>query len=132
MKKLNESIEINSFLNKLDKYREDNIILLEVLITIEDYIRECFNENKVTVDFFIKGLNIIRSCEEELNTIEESYINFVLIKKKQNITLQNKINDLLNELRSQVKQNLITYNVYESLKKYIDFAQGYYLSEVIY
>jgi hypothetical protein len=47
MADLKKDIGIKSFLDKLDKYRENNIILLEILNTSEEYLGECLRENKI-------------------------------------------------------------------------------------
>lgn len=132
MKDLNKNIGLKSFLDKLDKYREDNIILLEILNTSEEYIGECFRENKITEGLFFKSLNIINSCKQDLDEIETTYINRLLIKKKQNDILQNEIEHLLTELHAQVRKDLINHNVYDRFKEYVDFTQDFHLSEKIY
>ncbi|KXS41843.1 MAG: hypothetical protein AWU54_1515, partial [Candidatus Frackibacter sp. T328-2] len=66
MKAKNQNIGLKSFLDKLEKYKEDNIIFLEILNTTEQYLGEYFREDKLQAETFFAGLNIINSCKQEL------------------------------------------------------------------
>jgi len=129
MKAKHQNIGLKSFLDKLEKYKEDNIIFLEVLNTAEQYLGEYFREDKLRAETFFAGLNIINSCKQELKEIEESYINRLLIKKKQNQTLKDTIKSLINKLHDSAKQNWISHNIYNRFKEYVEFTQKFYLDD---